>query len=378
MIFSDLPTCDTFAVGSVGCCSWQGQEGLQRGALEHEDPVLPKPWTGPSWVHQRWRQRCPTGDLSHASFNVPAWTLALGSHCTEKKMCIWLWVERSAWAIFSNLKKRVWFDLFVAQKSGTQGGRENPCSLWLCSSNLGAIWNYCAHANATTWAWAWPCSVLANCWVFLHVRSCVWAWSISWVREKTEAVPCWLRGSVGELSGTGLGFNWHLTKPCLGWSPAVAPWSSAAFSALAHHGRHLAVKEEPPEWGVSPAAPFYSSPLTTGGWTDCTDCGSQLHLWEIPRRERVSPGSSVLLFYCIPAGICLMWTECSKFSKYISEHQMALKVWKIWKSVTLQEHFRHVAELTGQVNDEQIFFTVVGHSPLSVSLGLEFYCMKRD
>lgn len=33
MIFSDLPTCDTFAVGSVGCCSWQGQESLQRGAV---------------------------------------------------------------------------------------------------------------------------------------------------------------------------------------------------------------------------------------------------------------------------------------------------------------------------------------------------------
>lgn len=196
-----------------------------------------------------------------------------------------------------------------------EGGRENPCSLRLCSSNLGAIWNYCAHANATTWAWAWPCSVLANCWVFLHVRSSVWTWSISWVREKTEAVPCWLRGDVGELSGTGLGFNWHLTKLCLGRSRPVAPWSSAAFSALAHHGRHLAVKGEPPEWGVSPAAPFYSPPLTTGGWTDCTDRGSQLHLWEIPRRERMSPGSSVLLFYCIPAGICLMWTEYSKFPK---------------------------------------------------------------
>lgn len=32
MIFSDLPTCDTFAVGSVGCCSWQGVESWQRGA----------------------------------------------------------------------------------------------------------------------------------------------------------------------------------------------------------------------------------------------------------------------------------------------------------------------------------------------------------
>lgn len=128
-------------------------------------------------------------------------------------------------------------------------GRENCCSLWLCGSNLGAIWNDCAHANATTWAWAWPCSLLANCWVFLHVRSSVWAWSISWVREKTEAVRCWLRGSVGELSGTGLGFNWHLTKPCLGRSPAVAPWSSTAFpawagSALAHHGRQLAAEGE--------------------------------------------------------------------------------------------------------------------------------------
>lgn len=101
-------------------------------------------------------------------FNIPVWTLALGSHRTKKKMCIWLWVERSAWAIFSCLKKQrgIWFGCFVPQKSGAQGRKGNSCPLQFCSSNLGTTSNCCAHANATTWAWAWPHSVLAYCWVF--------------------------------------------------------------------------------------------------------------------------------------------------------------------------------------------------------------------
>lgn len=34
--------------------------------------------------------------------------------------------------------------------TGREGGRENPCSLQLCSCNLGGTWNFCAHVNATT------------------------------------------------------------------------------------------------------------------------------------------------------------------------------------------------------------------------------------
>lgn len=181
-------------------------------------------------------------------FQLELWLL--GATALKRK-CVfdyeWKGVPEPSSAIW---KKGSGLAFLLHRKVGhRKGGIENPCPLQLCSSNPGAIWNCCAHTNATTWAWAWPHSVLANCWFFLCVKSPVWPWGISRVRGETWVMACWLRGSVGELSGTGLRFNWHLAKPHLWWSTAMSPWFSAASpvwagSALAHHGRPLAAKGE--------------------------------------------------------------------------------------------------------------------------------------
>lgn len=146
-----------------------GTGKLAWGVLEHGEPVLSKPWIAPSWVHQCQHQRCPTGDLSCvfqcSSLNFSSWEPPFWK---ENVYLIKSGKECLGHLQLESLKKGEGFGLagFVPQKSGAQGRRGNSCPFQLCSSNLGTTSNCCARANATTWAWAWLHSVLANCWVF--------------------------------------------------------------------------------------------------------------------------------------------------------------------------------------------------------------------
>lgn len=197
-------------------------------------------------------------------FQLELWLL--GAAALRKKMCIWLRVKRSAWAIFCNLKKQgsdLAFLLHIKVGHGEEGGWILPSQL--LSSGVGATHYCCARRNATTWAWTWPRSVLANCFFSLRRALCGQKHFMSEGRDLRCASL-----SQRRCGRTGLGFNWHPAKPCL---------------------------------------------------THIWDCAGPLAITEVLYSLRVVFLVAMLCsFLWIPAGICLMRTELRKLSKSISVH----------------------------------------------------------
>lgn len=121
-------------------------------------------------------------------------------------MCIWLPAKRTAWAMFSYLKKQgldLTFLLHIKMGHEMEGGKILPSA---APPVPGITCNSCAHTNAVAWAWAWP---TADC--SLHTR----------VLCGQKTFHDWGQRCALCLSGleavwrTGLGFNSHLAKPCL-------------------------------------------------------------------------------------------------------------------------------------------------------------------
>lgn len=265
MIFSDLPTCDTFAVGSVGCCSWQGEESWQRGACGPSTvQALSRPELGTSVsapeVSHQWFKPC---EFRCSNLNFGSWELLRW----ERKCAFdyeWKEVPEPSSAIWKN-KALIWpFCCTLKWDVGRRRGDES-CPPQLLSSGVGATRYCCARRNATTWAWTWPRSVLANCFFSLRRALCGQKHFMSEGRDLRCASLAQRR-----CGRTGLGFNWHSAKPCL---------------------------------------------------THIWDCAGPLAITDVLYSLRVVFLVAMLCsFLWIPAGICLMRTELRKLSKSISVH----------------------------------------------------------
>lgn len=105
-------------------------------------------------------------------FQLELWLL--GAAALKRKCAFdyeWKEVPEPSSAIWKN-RALIW--PFCCTLKWDMGRREGEsCPPQLLSSCVGATRYCCARRNTTTWAWAWPHSVLANCF-FFPAKSPLW------------------------------------------------------------------------------------------------------------------------------------------------------------------------------------------------------------
>lgn len=227
MIFSDLPTCDTFAVGSVGCCSWQGEESWQRGACGPSTvQALSRPKLGTSVsapeVSHQWFKPC---EFQCSNLNFGSWELLRW----ERKCAFdyeWKEVPEPSSAIWKN-KALIWpFCCTLKWDMGRRGGESCPPSF------LAAAWVQPIIAVLAEMPLPEPGLGHVQCWptAFFPCEEPSVARNISWVREETCVVLLCLRGDVGELGWDLTGIQQSPVWPIFGIAQVLSP-SQMFFTA---------------------------------------------------------------------------------------------------------------------------------------------------